>query len=127
MIQLLKLFQTYIVTKNPGKWTVFCEVQMFMLSWQNIWLDVVTLNSLPWDNMATSSQDMSYHCVWCPLSNIAYKNCDRWSWWLMLSLTVRVGTQSSSGMWWVVGMVWPKWAHWRPRHRRHWRTRYPQL
>jgi len=99
----------------------------FMLSSQNIRSDAVTLHSLPWDNMTTSSQDMSYHCIRCPLSNVSHKNCDRWSWRLMLSLTVRVGTQTSSGMWWVVGMMWPKWAHWRPRQRRHWGARNPQL
>jgi hypothetical protein len=100
---------------------------MFMSSSQSIWLDAVTLHSLPRDNMATSGQDMSYHCIWCPLSNIPHKNCDRWSWWLMLSLAIWVGTQPSSSMWWVVGMMWSKWTHWRPRQWWHWRTRYPQL
>ena len=115
------------VAENLWRWTVFFQVNMFMLSSQNIWLYAVTLHSLPRDNMTTSSQDMSYHCIWCPLSNVSHKNCDRWSWWLMLSLTVRVGTQTSSGMWRVVGMMWPKWAHWRPRQRRHWGAWYSQL
>lgn len=117
----------HTATQNTWRWTAFFHINMFMLSSQNIWLDTVTLHSLPWDDMTASSQDMSYHCVWCPLSNVSHKNCDRWSWWLMLSLTVRVGTQTSGGMWWVVGMMWPKWAHWRPRQRRHWGARYPQL
>jgi hypothetical protein len=112
-------------------WNIDCalsckHVHMLIQNKKNIWLNIVTLHSLPWDNMATSSQDVPYHCIWCSFSNIPYKNCDRWSWWLMLSLAVRVGSYCSwiSMMWWMVGMMWPIWAHWGPRQRGHWRTRY---